>query len=65
MYHFCGYDAGSGYADKDVRTFQSVSGIINALKVVGKKKEACKVVINGAGSAGVAIAKLLLNSFLP
>lgn len=38
-----------------------LSGIINALKVVGKKKEACKVVINGAGSAGVAIAKLLLN----
>lgn len=38
-----------------------LAGIINALKVVGKEKEACKVVINGAGSAGVAIAKLLLN----
>ncbi len=34
---------------------------INALKVVGKQKEACKVVVNGAGSAGVAITKLLLT----
>ena len=32
-------------------------GIINALKVTGKKKEECKVVVNGAGSAGVAIRK--------
>lgn len=38
-----------------------LSGIINGLKVVGKKKEACKVVVNGAGSAGVAITKLLLR----
>ena len=38
-----------------------LAGIINALKVVKKEKEACKVVINGAGSAGVAISKLLLN----
>lgn len=38
-----------------------LAGIINALKVVGKKKEDCKVVVNGAGSAGVAITKLLLN----
>ncbi len=38
-----------------------LAGIINALKVVGKKKEDCNVVINGAGSAGIAIAKLLLN----
>ncbi|MCH5261769.1 MAG: NADP-dependent malic enzyme [Lachnospiraceae bacterium] len=38
-----------------------LAGTINALKVVGKKKEDCKVVINGAGAAGVAIAKLLLN----
>lgn len=36
-------------------------GIINGLKVVGKKKEDCKVVVNGAGSAGVAITKLLLT----
>ena len=38
-----------------------LAGIINALKVVGKKKEDCRVVVNGAGSAGVAITKLLLN----
>lgn len=38
-----------------------LAGIINALKVTGKKKEACRVVINGAGSAGIAIAKLLLT----
>ncbi len=38
-----------------------LSGIINGLKVVGKKKEACKVVVNGAGSAGVAITRLLLT----
>ena len=38
-----------------------LAGIINALKVTGKKKEECKVVINGAGSAGVAITKLLLT----
>ncbi|MCR4567835.1 MAG: NADP-dependent malic enzyme [Pseudobutyrivibrio sp.] len=38
-----------------------LAGIINGLKVVGKDKEACKVVVNGAGSAGVAITKLLLR----
>ncbi len=38
-----------------------LSGIINALKVVNKEKENCKVIINGAGSAGIAIAKLLLT----
>ena len=38
-----------------------LAGIINALKVVGKDKESCKVVVNGAGSAGIAITKLLLN----
>lgn len=38
-----------------------LAGIINALKVVGKTKEACKVVVNGAGSAGVAITNLLLT----
>lgn len=38
-----------------------LAGIINALKVVQKKKEDCRVVINGAGSAGVAITKLLLT----
>lgn len=38
-----------------------LAGIINALKVTGKQKESCKVVVNGAGSAGVAITKLLLT----
>lgn len=38
-----------------------LAGIINALKVVHKEKENCKVVVNGAGSAGVAITKLLLT----
>lgn len=38
-----------------------LAGIINALKVVKKQKEHCKVVVNGAGSAGVAITKLLLT----
>ena len=38
-----------------------LAGIINALKVVKKEKENCNVVVNGAGSAGIAIAKLLLN----
>lgn len=38
-----------------------LAGLINALKVTGKKKEECKVVVNGAGSAGIAITKLLLR----
>lgn len=38
-----------------------LAGIINALKVVGKKKEDCRIVVNGAGSAGVAITRLLLT----
>lgn len=42
-----------------------LAGIINALKVVGKKKEKCKVVVNGAGSAGIAITKLLLTYGFP
>lgn len=42
-----------------------LAGIINALKVVGKKKENCRIVINGAGSAGIAIARLLLKYGFP
>lgn len=42
-----------------------LAGIINSLKVVGKKKEDCKVVVNGAGSAGIAITKLLLTYGFP
>ncbi len=38
-----------------------LSGIINGLRITGKKKENCKVVVNGAGSAGIAITRLLLT----
>ncbi len=38
-----------------------LAGIINGLKVTGKTKKDCQVVVNGAGSAGVAITKLLLT----
>ncbi|MDO4169557.1 MAG: NADP-dependent malic enzyme [Lachnospiraceae bacterium] len=38
-----------------------LAGVINAMKVTGRKKETSKVVINGAGSAGMAITKLLLR----
>ena len=39
----------------------TMAGLINALKVVGKKMEDIRVVANGAGSAGVAIIKMLIN----
>ena len=39
-----------------------LAGLINALKIVNKKLEDLKVVINGSGSAGIAIGKLLLHS---
>ena len=38
-----------------------LSGIINALRLTGKDPETVRVVVNGAGSAGIAIAKLLLS----
>lgn len=38
-----------------------LAGVINALKVVGKKPQDCKVIVNGAGSAGIAISKLLIE----
>ena len=38
-----------------------LAGVINALRITGKKKEDCQVVVNGAGSAGIAITKLLLT----
>ncbi len=38
-----------------------LAGIINALKLTGREKETTKIVVNGAGSAGTAITKLLLN----
>ena len=39
----------------------TLAGIMNALKLVGKKKEDLKVVVSGAGAAATAITKLLLN----
>lgn len=39
----------------------TLAGIINALRVVGKRKEDVKVVINGAGAAGISITKLMLS----
>ena len=42
-----------------------LAGIINALKVTGKKKEDCSIVVNGAGSAGIAITRLLLTYGFP
>ncbi len=42
-----------------------LAGIINALKVTGKNKEDCRIVVNGAGSAGIAISKLLLSYGFP
>lgn len=38
-----------------------LAGIINALKVVHKEKENCRIIVNGAGSAGIAISRLLLR----
>ncbi len=38
-----------------------LAGIINAMKVTGKTKEHARVIVNGAGSAGIAIARLLLT----
>lgn len=42
-----------------------LAGVINALKVTGRTKEDCQVVVNGAGSAGVAITRLLLTYGFP
>ncbi|HBT19987.1 MAG TPA: NAD-dependent malic enzyme [Peptococcaceae bacterium] len=38
-----------------------LAALTNGLKVVGKELQDCKIVINGAGAAGLAVAKLLLN----
>ena len=38
-----------------------LAGIMNGLRLTGKKKEDCRVVVNGAGSAGIAITRLLLT----
>lgn len=38
-----------------------LAGLINALKLVGKTKEQARIVINGAGAAGISVSRLLLN----
>jgi malate dehydrogenase (oxaloacetate-decarboxylating) len=43
----------------------TLAGLTNALKVVGKKKEEVKIVINGAGAAAISITKLLLSAGFP
>lgn len=40
----------------------TLAGLTNALKVVGKKKEEVKIVINGAGAAAISICRLLLSA---
>ena len=47
--------------DQQGTTIVVLAGIINAVKVTGRRKETVKIVVNGAGSAGVAITKLLLT----
>ncbi len=42
-----------------------LSGIINALRLVGKDKEDCRIVVNGAGSAGIAVSRFLLEYGFP
>lgn len=43
----------------------ALAGLTNALKVVGKKKEDVRVVLNGAGAAAISITKLLLSAGFP
>ena len=38
-----------------------LAGIINALKLTGKKAEDCRIAVNGSGAAGIAISKLLMD----
>ena len=38
-----------------------LAGVINSLKLTRKKKEDCRIVVNGSGAAGIAISKLLLR----
>ena len=40
----------------------TLAGLLNAIKVVGKKKEEVKIVTSGAGAAAIAIVKLLLSA---
>ncbi len=48
------------HGDQDANAMVVLAALINALKIIGKKKDKIKVVINGAGAAGIGITKLLL-----
>lgn len=45
--------------DQHGTAIATLSGFINASKLIGKRTEKCKVVINGAGAAGLNIARIL------
>lgn len=45
--------------DQHGTAIATLSGFINAVKLIGKRSDKCKVVINGAGAAGLNIAKIL------
>jgi malate dehydrogenase (oxaloacetate-decarboxylating) len=47
--------------DQDGTAIVTVAAVINACRVTGKKPETLRVVINGAGAAGIAIARLLIH----
>ena len=48
--------------DKHGTAIITLAGLTNALKVVGKKKEDVRIVMNGAGAAAISIARLLLTA---
>jgi len=50
------------HAEQDATATAILGGLYNALKVVGKKPEAVRIVINGAGPGGIGIARLLLHA---
>ncbi len=56
-----GLDIPVMHDDQHATAVVVLAGLINALKVVGKEKGKISVVINGAGSAGIAVARMLLN----
>ena len=51
----------SGFTGSNGTAVITLAGLKNALKVVGKKKEDVKIVVNGAGAAAISITKLLLS----
>lgn len=55
------YDGPVFHDDQHGTAVVTMAGLINALKVVGKKLDEVKIVVNGAGAAGMAIVKLLMS----